>query len=343
MNVLPGQGAAQQERDLQGLQVPLADPFVAAYRRGLVTGVPNSVHVQRIDVAARAHRNGCGEPDGIHSRDLSQATRDQLVGRCNLRRVRDLARRNPETQRQHSLGVGEPGVDATQRQEAAHHQPRGDQQYQGQGHLAHRQHGLCSMPLPSARSGTTAFLQRIHQPRADLSQHREHAEDGSRSQRHDQREEQNATVHGDLIQARKVVGSSRGERVQSDIGQSQATEPSQHAQHEALFQVLPTDPATVGTHGAANGHLGFLAVRSDQEQVRHVGAGDEQHDPHPGHENPEQVRHVTHKPFLQRLDVRSEARPFGEVRHRAARELLEGERQQASGVRAGLVQSDAIA
>ena len=50
-----------------------------------------------------------------------------------------------------------------------------------------------------------------------------------------------------------------------------------HGEEDALRHELTNDPASVGAHRGANGHLALADGRADEEQVRDVGARDQQH------------------------------------------------------------------
>jgi hypothetical protein len=63
-------------------------------------------------------------------------------------------------------------------------------------------------------------------------------------------------------------------------GKQQTDGSAKEAERRALDQQLAHNPPAGGSHGGADGDLPGAAEGAAQHHVRHVGAGDQQHEPH---------------------------------------------------------------
>jgi hypothetical protein len=108
---------------------------------------------------------------------------------------------------------------------------------------------------------------------------------------------------------------------QAGLGQSYPPQATQHAEQQALLQILPADATRAGPHGRPHGHLRLLPLGPHQEEVRHVGAGDEKDDAHATQDDPEEIRHRAHQVVLQRLKDRGVLIRMAGARTGGVREL----------------------
>jgi hypothetical protein len=74
-------------------------------------------------------------------------------------------------------------------------------------------------------------------------------------------------------------------------------------EQHALGQQLPDDPPASGTERRAHGNLALAAHAAREQEVRDVGAGDEQHAGHGAAEQPDRSAHAADHLLLQRNDA----------------------------------------
>ena len=158
--------------------------------------------------------------------------------------------------------------------------------------------------------------------------------------------EQDAAQHRDTdrVNSRTVAsmpmsstrGSSAGAIVRSSagggLGQRHADRAARECQHHALRQQRARDAATTRAKRRTHRELLMTSFRAHQEQVRHVPAGDEQHDADGGQENPEDLPDVADHVVGQRAHVRLQLQ---------SREDRREKRDHARHVGVGLGQRDA--
>ena len=101
-----------------------------------------------------------------------------------------------------------------------------------------------------------------------------------------------------------VGGHHRQDRAHDGDGQAEPEEAAQERQHHALREELGRDLTRRGAQGRPERHLALPCRAPGQEQVRHVGAGDQEHQADPGEQEPEGVDRVPgEEVVLQRLDA----------------------------------------
>ena len=81
-----------------------------------------------------------------------------------------------------------------------------------------------------------------------------------------------------LAEARKPGGVDRQQRANAEKSHDEAEDASGEGQQHALGQQLPDDAAAARADRGTNGDLTPSARRAHQQQVRDVGAGDQQHE-----------------------------------------------------------------
>ena len=89
--------------------------------------------------------------------------------------------------------------------------------------------------------------------------------------------------------------------------QTEAQKTPTQGQGHGLREVLPHDVTPPSPQRSTQGLLPLPGLRPDQEEVRHVGAGDEEHEAYRAQEDPEGLSGVLHEDVLQWLDVRRQS------------------------------------
>ena len=188
----------------------------------------------------------------------------------------------------------ESGVQRLQVVEAAREQA-------GAGEQQHRQADLCDdQPLAQPRVAGAAdhaaglVLQRRCQRRPRRLQRRREAEQHRRHQRCGDREGDHAQVGHRRQRLRRRRRSAASFSSSAPVHQASA-EAEQRAgarQHGALDQPLPHDRAAAGAEREADRHFLLPRRAARQQQVRDVGAGDQQHEPDHAHQHQNRRREL---------------------------------------------------
>ena len=93
-----------------------------------------------------------------------------------------------------------------------------------------------------------------------------------------QGEGEHPAVHSDVLHARQAARHGREHRPRAQPGDGEPGDAAGERQHHALGQQLADDAGPCGAQCEADGHLLLAPGEAGQEQVRHVGAGDEEHE-----------------------------------------------------------------
>ena len=124
------------------------------------------------------------------------------------------------------------------------------------------------------------------------------------------REEEHAPVEPDLGGSRQHVGDEATGRRRPG-GEDKAERPLATGQHQALGEELPEQPPAAGAERGADGHLPVARRRAREEQVGHIGAGDEEHEGDGAEQDEQRQPHVTDDLLDERLDRRGHAEASG--------------------------------
>ncbi len=201
--------------------------------------------------------------------------------------------------RQHALRV-EAGVDGPQRHQAAQHHRGAHQQDDGQRHLAHDEQA--SGADPEGGIAASALLERVGQLAAPGAEGRQRPGEEAGQDRGRERERRAREVHGDLVGARHLVGQHRRERTQAGVGEQHAGGASGARQDQRLDQELLEDAGAPGAQGRPRRELLAAAERPREQQVAHVRAGDEQHQPDGRQQQHQRRAHVADDHVPQRSE-----------------------------------------
>ncbi len=108
-------------------------------------------------------------------------------------------------------------------------------------------------------------------------------------------------VQAHFLKARQVARTERHEEMNGAPGQGQADRAAGNRQPRAFGQEVAGDAAAARAQGAAHGNLPLPGLGTDQEQVRDVGARDEQHQTDRGEQRPQGRRDAAHRRLDQRF------------------------------------------
>ncbi len=187
------------------------------------------------------------------------------------------------------------------------------QEDHGKGGLPHHQGVPKVVPLSALRGAPSRVPEDAQEPGNVVPKGRDHAEEEGSQGRHPQGEEEHRSIHGDLIQAGELGRGHSEQEGRTPPGNRQSGHSSHPRQNQALRQELAGDSSPAGSHGGPDGHLSLTPFCPDQKEVRHVAAGDEQHESHGAQEDPERALHIAHHLFLESVDDGVEAPGVQEI------------------------------
>ena len=182
-----------------------------------------------------------------------------------------------------------------------------------------RREVLPSPPQCTALRGAAAgVLQAVH--RCGRHPERGHdPEDHPRRDRHGQRKEQHLRVDRDLVQTRHALRSQHADAIQRRNGQQHADAAAGQREDDALRQKLADQASSRRADCSADGHLAAAREPSREQQVRHVRAGNQQHEANRRRQHEHRSPRVADDLLLQRHDAEGQAAVGGiDVRMLAA-------------------------
>ena len=146
--------------------------------------------------------------------------------------------------------------------------------------------------------------------------------DQASEQGDDQREHEHAPVEANRRKAREVRRCDQREDAQQRRGQYDADGAAHQAEQHGLGHQLPHEPPLAGAECGAHRHFLLTCDRPDEQQVRDVGARDQEHDAGRAEQNPQRLTRTLRQHLLQRHGEEAVAIVRVVARHLAA-ELLE--------------------
>jgi hypothetical protein len=205
-----------------------------------------------------------------------------MVEPGHRRRVR-MRLRQQHLHRDGVLGP-EPRADALQHHRAARGRPAGASNTSDSATSATTRTAVRA-PHAFARAQS---LQRARIGARELECRQRHA---AGQHRREQREEENALIDPDGMQAGNLDRADADQRVDAPQGDDGAAGAAERREDEPLAQELANDPAAARAERGANRDLAPPGGAAREQQVRHVGARDEQHRRHrrEQHDEPEPV------------------------------------------------------
>ena len=118
-------------------------------------------------------------------------------------------------------------------------------------------------------------------------------------------EEQRGRVDSDGTQSWDAFRSRSDHQRDTDPREQDAARASERRQQQGLGHLRTNQGHARGAERATHGHVPPPALCPGDQQVRHVRARDEQHDPDSAHQNPERFLDVSDQRFLQRTHDRT--------------------------------------
>ena len=218
----------------------------------------------QVDAGCRLDARDCPQPRHdlpLHRADLI----DRLVGG---RRQRNLGGDD-------AVGL-EAEVLAAQRVEAGHQQRGADQQHERQGDL--RRHEDVAQPAVDA-AGTgpgVVTKRRAERHFTRLEERRQRAEQAG-ADRQRRRDREGAPVDGDIVAARQFGAGDPRQRRHCQPGDADTEEAAGDRKRQDFADELTRQPSSRGAEHDPRRDVAPAIDAAGQQQVRHVGAGDQQH------------------------------------------------------------------
>ena len=200
----------------------------------------------------------------------------------------------------------EPRVDPLDLGEAPDHQPGADEQHERQCDLQDDERAAQLVAAHAARVASPV-AQRVGQVAADRSQRRREPEHDRGDAGSPGGVEECGEVDGRPFDSRQVAGTQRRDEADALPRQQHADHGARPGQDDAFDQHLRDDAAAAAADRRPYRDLASTLGRPDQQQVRDVGARDQQHEPD-GTEQREQggprvVHDITVHPVHPNLQV----------------------------------------
>ena len=262
----------------------------------------------RTSTAAVRLPNGCRygvDPDARDTGHDFEALQEVLEELARGARVSDIDDSGNGTRIVSTRDVSNPSVDALQGEERANHQTRSDEEHERQRDLADHE-ALAQQRLATVAAHRAArFAQGTGEARRGGVKRGQQAEDERRQHGDGPREEQHGHVERDL----RLVGNGarrheREERAQRTGREERAQQGRGQRNQQALDEQRPDDAPPTRADRAAQGDLVAPIGRASEQQVRDVGARDEQQESDGAEERPQIASDTARKGLLEREQAR---------------------------------------
>ena len=192
---------------------------------------------------------------------------------------------------EHQPVGGEAHVHALQPQDRLRQQAGGCDYRHGERDLGDDQR-TSAAPHPGRRRRPTAALQRRDQIGAGREERRRQPCTCRGDERDRQCEEDNARVDAHGVHAGKPVGNEDNQRVLCPCRGAETDHRSGQGQEHAFCEELLHQPAATGAKRGTNRQLLPSTLAAEQQQVRHVGARNQQHQADRAEEDQHRRAHV---------------------------------------------------
>jgi hypothetical protein len=175
------------------------------------------------------------------------------------------------------VGV-EARVDPNEGGEAPHEEPGPDEESQGERHLDDHE-SVAEPPMAAAGRASAACFQGTLKARAGGAESGEETEGQTADDGDGRGHREGRPIYAHALEPRHAFGNERDEEIHAPLPEDQTEGRAQGGEHEALRQELAQQACSAGSQGDTRGELVLPIGRSGQQQVGHVGAGDQQHEP----------------------------------------------------------------
>ena len=187
-----------------------------------------------------------------------------------------------------------------QAQQALHHQARGGHERQSQRHFGDDQQPARRSGAAGGGAATAARSNHAVQIGAQQVNRRRESGDQPGDDRDHQRKAEHAGVEGDRGEPREVGRRQRHEDAQQSPGEADADQAAKHAERDRLAHHLPEQPAPTGAERGADREIALAHDRSRQQQVRDVGAGDQEQQRGGREQHPQPARRILGDHLMER-------------------------------------------
>ena len=161
--------------------------------------------------------------------------------------------------------------------EAAVHEQRDDEQYDGHGDLSADEHGA-SPAAPPARPDAVAGFHHGGQIRTRRLNRRHEAEDHRAGHGDDEADRERAAIHLNRERDGKIRRQfDLPEQRHAGVADAEPRDTARQGEQQALRHQLPCEAAAAGADGEAQRHLACARGRPARQETRDVGTCDEQH------------------------------------------------------------------
>ena len=198
-------------------------------------------------------------------------------------------------------------LDAAQRQEAAKHQARPDQQHERKRHF--RDHHAISAecgprPEPCVRPPRSAWITSGRAART----RRQNSKDGDSRQAGRSGEDEYPPVHGRGVDPRQVRGRYADQEADTRRRYANSQSRTEAGEEQRFSQCLGHQAPPASAKGRAHRQFAFPRGCAHQQQVGHVGAGDQEQEQHRPHQREDGGPHVLHQVVAHGLEPQRRSR-----------------------------------
>src|ERR1019366_9849540 len=177
----------------------------------------------------------------------------------------------------------ETGIERQSLSNRVYKHPRGHQEGHGQRHLPDNEKIASNRAAPALQS-LASGLERWNESRSGALQRGREAEKQRAHESGDQTEREHSMVQLDADDHWKIGWDLNplqepDARVAEDYSQQSA----EHGEHQALEEELPDQPHATGPNRQADGDLAGAGTGARQQEIRHVGTRNDQHQAHQAH------------------------------------------------------------
>ncbi len=300
--------APGEDRDAQRLEIARrGDPLLG---EGLFAARILAPLDAEPPVGPSAERDVADQGCGLDARERLRALTHLAEEGGLLLRLRVAAGRQEEIAADHALGV-ETLVDGEQPVEAAQEQAGADEQGERERHLGHDERAAQALAGRPAGGPARAFFHHLGQVRPRGAQRREEAEEQPREEGQGQRETQDLRIDRGLGEPRHAARAERAQTRHAGPGHEHTAAAANERQQQALDQQLPHEAPARRAERRPDGDLPPPHRRAREQQVRHVGARDEEHHGHGAGEGDEEGPRIADHEALQGEETDVLVRPHG--------------------------------
>ena len=203
----------------------------------------------------------------------------------------------------------EAGIDGLELHECANQQRGSDDQNQREGHLRHDQYGAELAAAKADAGAAAALVERGSKVGARGADRRHEAEENPGEDRDAEGKEQDGWIEGHaasgFADSRKIPGADGQEQTDASESENEAEKAAGQRERQALGQQLADDLEATSAERGAGRELALSYRGAHQQEIRDVGARNEQHEADRAEQNQQRLPGIANDRFLQRRLLRS--------------------------------------